>query len=100
MFERFSLTRVEGPLKDRKLTLLALSTCGFCKNAIRFLNDKGLSYAYIYVDTMDPDLKERLKEEFRSAFPDRLLYPVLIVDEKTVLTGFIEADWRKTLGLS
>lgn len=100
MFERFFLTHVEGPAKEHNLTLLALSTCGFCKSAMRFLNEKELTYSYIHVDKMDSALKEQLKEEFRSKFTERLLYPILIVDEKEVLTGFIEADWKNTIGLT
>lgn len=100
MFERFGLTHVDGPSADRKLVLLALSTCGFCKRAIRFLNDNGFSYSYIYVDKMEPEVKEQLKEEFRGSFTERLLYPALIINETEVLTGFIEADWKNSLGVA
>ena len=100
MFERFSLTFVDGPTKDHNLTVLALSTCGFCKSSMRFLNDKGLAYSYVLVDKLEPAHKEQLKDEFRSAFTERLLYPILIVDDKEVLTGFIQADWKLTLGLA
>ncbi|TFG58979.1 MAG: glutaredoxin [Spirochaetales bacterium] len=100
MFDRFFLTQVDGTIKDHNLTLLALSTCGFCKSAMRFLNEKGIAYSYTFVDKMEPKLKEELKEEFRNKFNERLLYPILIKDDKEVLTGFIEVDWKLTLGLT
>ena len=34
----------EGTRKDHDITVYALSTCGFCKKAMAFLEDKGFAY--------------------------------------------------------
>ena len=44
------LTKVPGENKGHKVTLYALSTCGWCKKTKKFLDELGVEYEYVYVD--------------------------------------------------
>ena len=99
MFEYVSFTEEEGKNTEKDLKVLALSTCGFCKRAIRFLKENDIAFKSIYLDKIDPDIKLRVKEEFQKAFDTKVLYPVLIIDEEEVITGFTSDKYRKALGI-
>ena len=98
MFEYMNFTGEKGKNGEKDLKVLALSTCGFCKRAIRFLKENDFSFKSIYIDKIEPDIKLRAKEEFWKAFDTKILYPVLIIDEKEVITGFTSDKYRKALG--
>lgn len=95
-----NLVDVPGTKSQPKLVVLALSTCGFCKRAMAFLQDQGFSYQYAHLDTLDTEKKAKLKEEFKDQFGQALAFPALVLDDKEVIIGFIESRWREKLGLS
>ena len=79
--------------------MYALSTCGHCRRALTFLDSKGLSYKYLYVDLIPLETKNAIKAELRSLFNENVAFPFAIIDGREHLVGFIEADWILTLGL-
>ncbi len=92
-------TKVEGIRGEHSVTVYALSTCGFCKRAIAFLNDKQYSYRYIHVDQIPLETKNQIKEELKTKFKVNVAFPFAVIDDSKYLVGFIEADWKKELGI-
>ncbi len=95
MFDYVDFQQKEGSRKVGSLKLFALSTCGFCKKAMSFLEENGIAYDYVYVDSVDPDIKTRIKDEFNQKFDKKMLFPSLVIDEKDFLVGFIRYHWQK-----
>jgi glutaredoxin len=94
-----SFTEIKGERSDHGIVVYALSTCGHCRRALAFLDGKGLSYKYIYVDLIPLETKNAIKAELRERFKDNVAFPFAVIDEKVHLVGFIEADWILSLGL-
>jgi glutaredoxin-like protein NrdH len=97
MIEALPYTLVHGSRKERTITVYALSTCGFCKRAIEFLTSNGFEYRYVYMDHLPLDQKNEAKKELMERYRDQVSFPYAVIDEREVLVGFIEADWRATL---
>jgi len=99
MLETLEYTVVDGPRTSPELTVYALSTCGFCKRAIAFLDRNGFRYRYLYVDRIPLETKNEIKRELKEAFKVDIAFPFVVAGEKEYLVGFIEIDWKKTLGV-
>ena len=41
-----------------KITLYALSTCGWCQKTKNFLDELGVKYSYVYVDLLEGKERE------------------------------------------
>ncbi|HOX31939.1 MAG TPA: glutaredoxin family protein [Spirochaetales bacterium] len=98
MLETLTYTDVEGARKERSITVYALSTCGFCKKAMAFLDARGFAYRYIYVDRIPLETKNEAKRELKERFKADIAFPFAVIDGERHLVGFIEADWAATLG--
>ena len=81
----------------QKVKLYALSTCGWCKKAKRFLDSHGIEYELDDVDLLTGEEKAAVKEEIARLNPRRS-YPTLVVNG-TVVVGFDENRFREALGL-
>jgi len=95
MFDYVDFQHKAGSNADRDLKLFALSTCGFCKKAMAFLEENGLAYDYVFVDLIDSEVKNRIKAEFEEHFEKKMLFPTLIIDGEEFLVGFIKFYWQK-----
>ncbi len=95
MFDYVEFQHKNGAKKDKQLKLFALSTCGFCKKAMAFLEENDTAYDYIYVDEIDPELKSKIKSDFLEKFGKKMLFPSLVIDEDDFLVGFIRYHWQK-----
>jgi glutaredoxin-like protein NrdH len=91
---------VPGQTEPHKLTVYALSTCAFCKRAMSYLKENGLSYRYVYLDQLDFDLKREVKQELKTKFENLPVFPVLVIDDDEALSGFTEEKWAERLGVS
>lgn len=89
----------EGVRKDRDIVIYALSTCGFCKRAMEFLDTQGFAYRYLYVDQIPIERKTQIKAELKDKFNDSVAFPFAVFDGVEHLVGFIKPDWLRTLGL-
>lgn len=96
---KLNYTVKTGARTDPDITVYALSTCGFCKRALAFLEQKGFSYKYIYVDLLPIAEKDEIKAELKLRHKDNVAFPFAVIDDKTHLVGFIEPDWVRTLGV-
>ena len=91
---------VDGPKKDHGVTLYALSTCAFCRRGVQFLRTHGVAFRYLYVDKLPQETKQALREDLRRRFSAQLIYPYLVVDQRSAVGGFYEDRWRSLLELS
>jgi glutaredoxin-like protein NrdH len=93
MFDDYDWNEKEGRGNPADLTLLALSTCGFCASARAYLEDRGFAYRYLHLDKLPAEEKSALKEEFRGKFGRRPSFPTLVIDGERFLIGFIKKHW-------
>ena len=97
MFDYLDFNRVEGENTDKDLKLIALSTCSFCQRAKAYLAEKNIEYSYVDMDALDPEVKKKVRTEFKDKFKNRITFPALIINDSDVLTGFIRFNWKNTL---
>lgn len=97
MLEKLDFEVVEGKKPEKRLRLLALSTCGFCKRAMAFLDSKGLEYEYIYIDKLEPEIKRQIRHYIANEYTKSILYPFLLIGESGYLPGFKEDKWEEQL---
>ena len=100
MQEAVEFEQENGSRSDLKLTLYALSTCGFCKRAIEFLKDQNLEFRYIYLDKIDVDRKREIKAGLKEKYQNLPVFPILTIRDKQAISGFREEEYRKVLELS
>ena len=89
----------EGTQEGKDICVYALSTCGFCRRALQFLRDSGTKFRFVYVDKLPYETKQKVKEELKEKFDKRVVFPFAVIENKEVLLGFVEEDWKQALGL-
>jgi glutaredoxin-like protein NrdH len=89
------MTQVNGEDKG-KVTLFALSTCGWCKKTRMLLEDLQISYSYIYVDLLEGKEREETIEQLKKWNP-QLSFPTLVVNDEECIVGFDKEKIRETL---
>lgn len=77
--------------------LYALSTCGHCKNARRFLDELNVDYDATEVDLTSGEERKALVEEIKQVNPG-LTFPTLVIGSK-VIVGFKADEIKEALGL-
>jgi glutaredoxin len=90
MFNRYEWNLVEGNGSPEKLTLLSLSTCGYCHSARQYLEDRELSFRYLELDMIPPEDKEELKKEFQAGFGRPVYFTTLVIKQDRFVTGIIK----------
>lgn len=98
MFDTYEWNNIEGEGKSENLTLLSLSTCGFCASARKYLVSRGLAFRYLELDHLSPDKKAKIISEFRNRFGRRPSFPSLVIEGERFLVGFIKDHWDEELG--
>ncbi len=91
-------SKVAGKKADHKVTLYALSTCVWCKMTKQFLADNGVEYQFVDVDLLEDDDRDKAREAILK-LGATLSYPTIIVDDKTVITGFKKDQLKEVLGV-
>ncbi len=97
MFDSYKWNNIEGSGSTENLTLLSLSTCGFCKSARQYLIDREVAFRYLELDTLPPEEKAELKSEFKTKFGRRPSFPSLVIDGERFLIGFIKDHWDEEI---
>jgi hypothetical protein len=64
---------------------------------MQLLESLNLDYKYIYVDTLPPEIRIRIKKEIAAVFHRNLLFPMLELPENEFLFGYDEGIWKKRL---
>ncbi len=88
------MEHVSGRMRG-KVTLYALSTCGWCARTRDLLKELGVDHSYVYVDLLPPDEMEDTIREVEK-FNPRGSFPTLVIGEK-VIVGFKEQEIREAL---
>ncbi len=86
----------EGTKNMGDIKVYALSTCAFCKKALKFLRENSISFSYVYIDEFDFDKKSRIKNGLREKYKKDIGFPFLVLDGEKIIIGFTEADYIKT----
>ena len=88
--------KILGRNNKHKVLLYAISTCGWCKRAKKFLKDNDVEFEYVDIDLCSSEDKEQIRKEIQSR-GGRLAYPTVIIDNKTLLTGAPQDKLREVL---
>jgi glutaredoxin len=96
--ERMNKAKVEGKNNTHKVLLYAISTCAWCKMTKKYLKDNDIEYEYVDVDLTSDEDHEKIREDMvrRGGEPS---YPTIIVDDKTLITGFRKDKLKEALGI-
>jgi glutaredoxin len=88
--------RVNGKNKAHRVLMYAISTCAWCKMTKEFLKENDIDYEYVDVDLTSDEDHEKIRKEITrlGASPS---YPTIIVDGKTVITGFRKDKIKEAL---
>lgn len=78
-----------------KVTLFALSTCGWCAKTKQLLTDLGVAFDYLYVDLVGRDEQKAAIEEVEKYNP-ALSFPTVVIGDRTIV-GYKEDELREAL---
>lgn len=81
-----------------KVMMYALSTCAWCRRTKRFLNESGVEYEFVDVDTLPEAERKAKKAELKQWNPNGS-YPTVVIDDEHVIVGFNKDKLREALGL-
>ena len=91
-------TKIEGTNTKNKVFLYTLSTCGWCKKTKELLNEKGVAYEYLDLDKCTKEDQKTAVNELKSKkIP--VAFPVVIVNDDTIIQGFKKDNILEALGL-
>jgi len=90
------MEHVEGKNKG-KVTLYALSTCGWCKKTRMLLENLGIDFNYIYVDLLSGEERSKVINEVEKWNP-QLSFPTVVINDNDVIVGFREEEIKEKLG--
>lgn len=90
--------KVSGSKNKHQVLVYAISTCGWCKRAKKFLNDNDVQYEYVDIDLINNEDKEKIKQDITNR-GGPLAYPTLIIDAKILLTGANQDKLKEILEL-
>lgn len=93
----FEWNHEAGEKKGCKITVYALSTCGFCKRALAFLRDNSVDFEFVYVDKLDKETRDDVVEKLKERFNRRVAFPFLIVDGEECMVGFNTEKYENLL---
>ncbi len=95
---KLETVKISGANKKHKVLLYALSTCAWCKLTKKYLSENKIEYEYVDVDLCSQRDHETIRNDIikRGAEPS---YPTIIIDDKTVITGFRKDKLNEALGL-
>lgn len=81
---------------NKRVRLYGLSTCPSCKRLKRFLEEKGIAFELIEVDTLESGEQWLRIKELKGYNPEAT-YPTLVVED--VVVGYDEERLKEALGI-
>ena len=76
-------------MKNKKIKVYALSTCGWCRKTVGWLKENNIKAEIIYTDTIeDESEKEKVMAQARKHNPMLSFPTVVINDGECVIVGF------------
>jgi glutaredoxin len=95
---KMKIEKMPGTNQKNKVFLYALSTCAWCKMTKQYLKDNNIEFEYVDVDQCSDEDLEKIKKNILSK-GGHLSYPVVIVNDKTLINGFRKDKIKETLGI-
>jgi len=92
------IVKVQGKNNNHKVLMYAISTCAWCKMTKRYLKDNNVEYEYVDVDLCNEEDKDKIKKDILNR-GGSLSYPTLIIDDKTLINGFLKDKIKEALGI-
>ena len=89
----------DGNVDGHNVTVFALSTCGFCKACLKFMNEKNVKFKYVYFDLLDKEMKDKLRDVLKEKYNERIMFPFVIIDDSDVIVGFKQSALEEKLGI-
>jgi glutaredoxin len=96
--EKMEKIRVNGKNKTHNVLMYAISTCAWCKMTKEFLKENDVDYEYVDVDLASDEDHEKIRNEI-ARLGGSPSYPTIIVDGKTVITGFRKDKIKEALDI-
>lgn len=90
--------RVEGGRSEHSVFVFALSTCGWCKRTKEFFRENDVAFEYVDVDKCSMEEKREIGRRLKE-LDASLGFPVTVVDDEVVITGFVPDEFSEALGL-
>ena len=87
----------KGTINKGDIKVFALSTCAFCKKALNYLREKSITFSFIYIDELAPEIKQKVKNDLREKYKKEVAFPFLILNDTIVIVGFKENEYKKHL---
>ncbi len=91
------MQHVPGENRGR-IIFYGLSTCGWCEKTKNFLDRLGVEYSYVYVDLLEGEEQESIKNEVRRWNPN-CSFPTVVIDDEVCIVGYKEHKIREAIGL-
>ncbi len=92
------ITKVDGAKREHKVFLYTLSTCGWCKKTKELLKEKGVAFEYLDVDVLKAEERKAAIEDLHKRNAP-IGFPVIIIDEKELISGYQPEKMLVALGL-
>lgn len=92
------IEKVQGKNNKQKVFMYALSTCAWCRMTKQFLKDNDIEFEYVDVDKCNGEDLEKIKGDILNK-GGSLSYPVIILNDKTLINGFRKDKIKETLGI-
>ncbi|HOT91355.1 MAG TPA: glutaredoxin family protein [Anaerolineae bacterium] len=89
---------VAGIHQEHQVKFYGLSTCIWCRKTRQFLEDEKVAFDFVYVDLLQGDEREAVKDEIQKWNP-HLSFPTIVIDEATCVVGFKTDELKEALGL-
>lgn len=89
---------VTGVHQEHQVKFYGLSTCIWCRKTRQFLEDEGVAFDFVYVDLLEGDEREAIKDEIREWNP-RVSFPTIVIDGAQCMIGFKTDELKQVLEL-
>jgi glutaredoxin len=96
--KKMQTTKVPGKVNKHKVVMYALSTCVWCKKTKQLLKDNNIEYEYADIDLCNSKDQEDIRKDIVK-HGGYISFPTIIVDDKTLITGFREDKIKEALGI-
>jgi len=92
------MEHVEGKNNNKKVFMYALSTCIWCKKTKQMLRDLSVDFTFEDVDNLTGEPEKKAIDDIVKR-TGKELYPTVIIDDKTAISGYKPDEVKKALGL-
>ena len=80
-----------------RIYYFSLTTCSYCKKGIKWLNEKGLTYSWLYIDKINLETKQAIKKWVQKKYnlSSRMGSPFVIfrTSEKDFISNGFDPDY-------